>query len=181
MKKMINLSRLTFLTVITALSSIALNSQAQAQTADVDFFGVIPSTCVVNSITAGTLTNIIDGTLNPLRLETESVGNINVSCNSGVKFAVTGIEDSGSAFTTKTFSDIDVITAKVEDSSDTEVATGNISPSAGTTNLSTPGALQAGPITANDYGVKLSLQGNGDNTLPIGIYRIRVKVGISPE
>ena len=181
MKKMINLSRLTFLTVITAFSSIALNSQAQAQTADVDFFGVIPSTCVVNSITAGTLTNIIDGTLNPLRLETESVGNINVSCNSGVKFAVTGIENNGSDFTSKEFSDIDVITAKVEDSSNTEVATGNISPSAGTTNLNTPGALQASPITANDYGVKLSLQGNGDNTLPVGIYRIRVKVNLTPE
>ena len=175
---MINLSRLTFLTVITAFSGIALNSQAQAQTADVDFFGVIPSTCVVNSTTAGTLTN---DTLNPFRLETDTVGTINVTCNTGVKFAVTGIEDSGSAFTTKTFSDIDVITAKVEDSSDTEVATGNISPSAGTTNLSTPGALQASPITANDYGVKLSLQGNGDNTLPVGIYRIRVKVNLSPE
>ena len=175
---MINLSRLTFLTVITAFSGIALNSQAQAQTADVDFFGVIPSTCVVNSTTAGTLTN---DTLNPFSLENDTVGNINVTCNTGVKFAVTGIEDSGSAFTTKTFSDIDVITAKVEDSSDTEVATGNISPSAGTTNLSTPGALQASPITANDYGVKLSLQGNGDNTLPVGIYRIRVKVNLSPE
>jgi len=180
MKKM-NLGRLTFLTGMAALSSIALNSQAQAQTADVDFFGVIPSTCAVNSTTPGTLTNIIDGTLNSLRLETDTVGNINVSCNSGVKFAVTGIEDNGSTFTSKAFSDIDVITAKVEDSSNTEVATGNISPSAGTTDLSTPGALQAGPITANDYGVKLSLQGNGDNTLPIGIYRIRVKVSLTPE
>jgi hypothetical protein len=181
MKKMINLGRLTFLTGIAALSSIALNSQAQAQTANVDFFGVIPSTCAVNSITAGTLTNIIDGTLNPFRLETDTVGNINVTCNAGVKFAVTGIENNGSAFTTKTFNDIDVITAKVEDSSNTQVATGNISPSAGTTDLSTPGALQASPITANDYGVKLSLQGNGDNTLPIGIYRIRVKVNLTPE
>jgi hypothetical protein len=180
MKKM-NLGRLTFLTGIAALSSIALNSQAQAQTADVDFFGVIPSTCAVNEITGGTLTNIIDGTLNPLRLETDTVGNINVTCNSGVKFAVTGIEDNGSAFTSKEFSDIDVITAKVEDSSNTEVATGNISPSAGTTNLNTPGALQASPITANDYGVKLSLQGNGDNTLPVGNYRIKVKVNLTPE
>jgi len=109
------------------------------------------------------------------------VGNINVTCNTGVKFAVTGIENNGSDLTTKAFSDIDVITAKVEDSSNIEVATGNISPSAGTTDLSTPGALQAGPITANDYGVKLSLQGNGDNTLPIGIYRIRVKVSLTPE
>lgn len=176
-----NLGRLTFLTGIAALSSIALNSQAQAQTADVDFFGVIPSTCAVNEITGGTLTNIIDGTLNPLKLETDTVGNINVTCNAGVKFAVTGIEDNGSTFTTKTFNDIDVITAKVEDSSNTQVATGNISPSAGTTDLSTPGALQAGPITANDYGVKLSLQGNGDNTLPIGIYKIRVKVNLTPE
>ena len=180
MKKM-NLGRLTFLTGIAALSSIALNSQAQAQTADVDFFGVIPATCAVNSTTAGTLTNIIDGTLNPFRLETDTVGNINVTCNTGVKFAVTGIENNGSDFTTKTFSDIDVITAKVEDSSNTEVATGNISPSAGTTNLNTPGALQASPITANDYGVKLSLQGNGDNTLPVGNYRIKVKVNVTPE
>lgn len=178
---MINLSRSTLLTGIAALSSIALNSQVRAQTANVDFFGVVPASCAVNSITGGTLTNIINGTVNPLKLETNTVGNINVSCNSGVKFAVTGIEDNGSTFTTKTFSNIDVITAKVEDSSNTEVATGNISPSAGTTNLNTPGALQAGPITANDYGVKLSLQGNGDNTLPIGIYRIRVKVSLTPE
>ncbi|MDB9468860.1 hypothetical protein [Dolichospermum circinale] len=180
-----NLGRLTLVTTIAAFSSIALNSQVQAQTANVtanvDFFGVIPATCAVNSTTAGTLTNIIDGTLNPLRLETDTVGNINVTCNTGVKFAVTGIENNGSQFTTKTFSDIDVITAKVEDSSNTQVATGSISPSAGTTDLSTPGALQAGPITANDYGVKLSLRGNGDNTLPVGIYRIRVKVNLLPE
>ncbi|MDB9548880.1 hypothetical protein [Dolichospermum circinale] len=180
MKKM-NLGRLTLVTTIAAFSSIALNSQAQAQTADVDFFGVIPATCAVNSTTAGTLTNIIDGTLNPLRLETDTVGNINVTCNTGIKFAVTAIENNGSEFTTKEFSDIDVITAKVEDSNNTQIATGNISPSAGTTNLSTPGALQAGPITANDYGVKLSLQGNGNNTLPVGIYRIRVKVNLLPE
>ncbi|MDB9476374.1 hypothetical protein [Dolichospermum circinale] len=176
-----NLGRLTLVTTIAAFSSIALNSQAQAQTADVDFFGVIPATCAVNSTTAGTLTNIIDGTLNPLRLETDTVGNINVTCNTGIKFAVIAIENNGSEFTTKEFSDIDVITAKVEDSNNTQIATGNISPSAGTTNLNTPGALQAGPITANDYGVKLSLQGNGDNTLPVGIYRIRVKFDLLPE
>lgn len=180
---MINLGRLTLLTSIAALSSIALNSPAQAQTANanVDFFGEIPASCSVNEITGGTLTNIINSTLNPLRLETDTVGNINVSCNAGVKFAVTGIEDNGSTFTTKTFNDIDVITAEVEDSSNTNVATGSISPSAGTTDLNTPGALQTGPITANDYGVKLTLQGNGDNTLPVGTYRIRVKVNLTPE
>ncbi|MFM6221793.1 MAG: hypothetical protein ACKPJH_02150 [Dolichospermum sp.] len=179
---MMNLGRLTLLTTVAAFSSIALNSQVQAQTANVDFFGVIPATCAVNSTTAGTLTNIIDGTLNPQRLETDTVGNINVSCNGGVKFAVTGIENNGSAFTTKTFNDIDVITAQVEDSSNTQVATGSISPSgAGAENLNTPGALQTGPITANDYGVKLTLQGNGENTLPVGVYRLRVKVNLSPE
>lgn len=176
-----NLGRLTFLTGIATVSSIALSSPAPAQTANVDFFGVIPATCAVNNTTAGTLTNIINGTLNPLRLETDTVGNINVTCNAGVKFAVTGIEDNGSTFTTKTFNDIDVITAVVEDSSNSQVATGNISPSAGTTDLNTPGALQASPITANDYGVKLTLQGNGDNTLPVGIYRVRVKVNLAPE
>lgn len=183
MKQMINLnlSHLTLLTSIAAFSSIALSSQVQAQTANVDFFGEIPATCTVNSTTAGTLTNIIDSTLNPLRLETDTVGNINVSCNGGVKFAVTGIEDNGSTFTTKTFSNIDVITAQVEDSNNVNVATGSISPSAGTSDLNTPGELQAGPINAKDYGVKLTLLGNGDNTLPVGIYRLRVKVNLSPE
>ncbi|MFM6000025.1 MAG: hypothetical protein ACKPCI_19910, partial [Dolichospermum sp.] len=90
---MMNLGRLTLLTTVAAFSSIALNSQVQAQTANVDFFGVIPATCAVNSTTAGTLTNIINGTLNPQRLETDTVGNINVSCNGGVKFAVTGIKN----------------------------------------------------------------------------------------
>jgi hypothetical protein len=178
---MINLRRLALVASIATMGSVALSSQVQAQTADVDFTGRMEATCLVNSTTAGTLTNIINGTLDPLKLETDSPGNINVSCNSGVKFAVTGIENNGSSFTTKTFSNIDVITAEVEDSSNANVATGNISPSAGTTSLNTPGALQAGPITSNDYGVKLSLQGNGDNTLPVGIYRIRVKVALTPQ
>jgi hypothetical protein len=179
---MINLRRLALVASIATMGSVALSSQVQAQTADVDFTGRMEATCLVNSTTAGTLTNIINGTLDPLKLETNTVGNIRVSCNAGVKFAVTGIEDNGSVFTTKTFSNIDVITAEVEDSSNANVATGSIYPSGSDTNdLSTPGALQAGPITSNDYGVKLSLQGNGDNTLPVGIYRIRVKVALTPQ
>ncbi len=180
-KKMINLRRLALVASIATMGSVALSSQVQAQTADVNFSGTMPATCLVNSTTAGTLTNIINGTLNPLKLETDTVGNISVSCNAGVKFAVTGIEDNGSTFTTKTFNDIDLITAEVEDSNTANVATGNISPSAGTTSLNTPGALQESPITDNNYGVKLSLRGNGDNTLPVGIYRIRVKVALTPQ
>jgi hypothetical protein len=164
------------------MGSVALSSQVQAQTADVDFTGRMEATCLVNSTTAGTLTNIINGTLDPLKLETDSPGNINVSCNSGVKFAVTGIENNGSSFTTKTFDDIDVITAEVEDSNTANVATGSISPNgSGLNNLNQPGALQEGPITADNYRVKLSLQGNGDNTLPVGTYQIRVKVALTPQ
>ena len=88
---MINLSRSTLLTGIAALSSIALNSQVRAQTANVDFFGVVPPSCAVNSITGGTLTNIINGTVNPLKLETNTVGNINVSCNSRA-FSFSGVK-----------------------------------------------------------------------------------------
>ncbi|MBD2280277.1 MAG: hypothetical protein HEQ13_00570 [Dolichospermum sp. DEX189] len=110
------------------------------------------------------------------------MGNISVSCNAGVKFAVTGIENNGSSFTTKTFDDIDVITAEVEDSNTANVATGSISPNgSGLNNLNQPGALQEGPITADNYRVKLSLQGNGDNTLPVGTYQIRVKVALTPQ
>jgi hypothetical protein len=178
---MINLRRLALVASIATMGSVALSSQVQAQTADVNFSGTMEATCLVNSTTVGTLTNIINGTLDPLKLETDTVGNISVSCNAGVKFAVTGIEDNGSTFTTKTFNDIDLITAEVEDSNTANVATGNISPSAGTTSLNTPGALQEGPITDNNYGVKLSLRGNGDNTLPVGIYRIRVKVALTPQ
>jgi hypothetical protein len=175
---MINLGRLTLLTSIAAFSGIA---QAQGQTANVEFIGTMPPTCLVNSTTPGSLTNIIDGTLNTQRLETDTVGNINISCNAGVKFAITGIENNGSEFATKDFSDIDIITAQVEDSSNTNVATGSISPSASTEDLNTPGTLQASPITDNDYRVKLTLEGNGDNTLPVGIYRLRVKVNLAPE
>ncbi|MDD1422215.1 hypothetical protein MEO40_24510 [Dolichospermum sp. ST_sed1] len=179
---MINLRRLALVASIATMGSVALSSQVQAQTANVDFGGTIEATCLVNSTTAGTLTNIINGTLDPLRLETDTVGNISVSCNAGVKFAVTGIEDNGSVFTTKTFDNIDVITAEVEDSSTANVATGSISPNgSGTNNLNEPGALQEGPITADNYRVKLSLQGNGDNTLPVGIYKIRVKVALTPQ
>ena len=84
-------------------------------------------------------------------------------------------------YTTKTFSDIDIITAQVEDSSNTNVATGSISPSASIEDLNTPGTLQASPITDNDYRVKLTVAGNGDNTLPVGSYRLKVKVNLAPE
>ena len=178
---MINLRRLALVASIATMGSVALSSQVQAQTADVDFTGTMPATCLVNSTEGGTLTNIINGTLDPLRLETNTPGNINITCNAGVIFAVAGIADNTSTFTTKEFNNIDIITAKVQDSSSNEVATGSISPSAGTSNLNTPGSPQTGLINGNDYRVKLSLQGNDDNTLPVGDYKLRVTVSLTPR
>jgi len=176
-----NLRRLALVCGIAALSAVAFSPKAQAQTANVDFTGQVPATCTINSVTPGVL-NYGGTTALGADNSQGTRGLINVTCNAGTTFAIANIANNGTPAAIHNL--VDGANAEVNDSfNGTTPARGSIaftSNYTATLPLSTPGALQTGPITNKDYGVHLSVFRASGN-LPVGNYQYRVSVVLAPQ
>ncbi|MBS3027517.1 MAG: hypothetical protein HCA25_10625 [Dolichospermum sp. DET50] len=79
-----NLRRLALVSSIAALSVVAFNPKAQAETADVTYSGTIPFTCSFSSTTAGTLEGRggwIEAATNIPGFDKGTSGTTTLSCN----------------------------------------------------------------------------------------------------
>ncbi|MTJ10168.1 hypothetical protein [Anabaena sp. UHCC 0204] len=183
-----NLRRLALVAGI-ALSAVAFSPKAQAQTADIDFNGTVPSNCTINFGTGGTLA--ASPTVPERAILSEDIagvpGNINVTCGGGVVFTVASVTDTGTSLTSGSYAtNVDGVFAKVVDTAtNTNVAYGEVSPSGRAALLNNPpgvpGPLQAGPIVNKNYGVWLSLFNIAGRTLSPGNYSVRVSVSLAPQ
>ena len=177
--------RLTLVSGLVILSAVAFTTKAQAQNANVDFSGRIQPTCIINSVTNGTLalanarTILADAT-------TGVSGKLNVSCSGGTTFTITSVADNGTALSgAATYANtVDGAFASVRDGA-TGVAQGQVSPTGGAaifTPINTAGPLQAGPINNIDYSIDLSVFTVGETSvLPKGVYNVRVNVALAPQ
>jgi len=173
-----NLIRIALATGVAALGASAFIPNVNAQTANVDFTGVVPSSCVVSAPIAGSM--VLGGINNSALTSNPASGGVRggftANCNSSVTLTVSGIVANASSYTA------DQVGALLFRNGTGTTAAKGVAMTAGV-----PSPVSGGTPSsvfssgAADYTIDLNIINGYNVALPVGSYNTSVSVLLTPQ